>query len=236
MVMNSTPTLDYNTDIIQAVSFIASVLQCPTVDDFCSYVELIAIEFHKVNAIDMLKQQFLRSLQKLSKGSSSALQGGELFRTTDEFLWNVFDFCRQGGPVSLTDTEKQEIDSQLSKALPTIKSGLHEAFLPLNADQRQTAKIYRSAVQFLVDDFGNLNVVENRTTMDSEPKRSPMALSEQLAELLKSGPVESLDEELVCWEDDSALGPFPYNPPRIDVAGVPSSHKWWNEDDRKFKK
>uniref|UniRef100_A0A914V5H8 Uncharacterized protein n=1 Tax=Plectus sambesii TaxID=2011161 RepID=A0A914V5H8_9BILA len=182
----------------------------------------------------MLKQAFLRSLHTLSKGSSSTLPSCELFRTTNEFLCNVFDYRRQGGPINLNDTEKQVVGSQLSDILPIIESGLYEAFWSLDAGQRQTAKIYRSAIQFLVDDFCNLNVVDDARA-HNEAKSSPIVLSEQLAELLECGPVESLDENLVCWEEGGALGEFPCNAPPIDVTMVPGSHKWWNEDDRKFK-
>uniref|UniRef100_A0A914V2T2 non-specific serine/threonine protein kinase n=1 Tax=Plectus sambesii TaxID=2011161 RepID=A0A914V2T2_9BILA len=180
---------------------------------------------------DASKEKFFSSLEKVMKGLSSTFTDFELLRTTDEFLRSVFDFCCQGGPLNLNDTEKIRAGSQLSNILPIIESGLYEAFLPLNADRRQTAKIYRSAIQFLVDDFGNLKV-DNPTMADSEAKRSQMVLSDRLAELLECGPVESLDENLVCWENDGALGEFLCNPPPIDLIGVPSSHEWWNEDER----
>uniref|UniRef100_A0A914X6N6 Uncharacterized protein n=1 Tax=Plectus sambesii TaxID=2011161 RepID=A0A914X6N6_9BILA len=169
------------------------------------------------DATDDSKEKFLQSLEKYSKGSSSKFTNFELWQNTDELLCNVFDFRRYGGPVNLNNTEKQVVSSQLFDILPIIESGLHKAFWPLDADQRQTAKIYRSAVQFLVDDFGNLNVVDDATA-DTEAKSSPMVLSEQLAELLECGPVESLDEGLLCWEDDGALGEFPCSPAHGQLA------------------
>jgi hypothetical protein len=70
----------------------------------------------------MSKQFFFRSLSKLSTESSSTFSSSELFRTTGEFLRNVFDFCRHQGPVNLNDTEKQLVISQLSHALPILSN------------------------------------------------------------------------------------------------------------------
>jgi len=133
--------------------------------------------------------------------------------------------CRYQGPINITDTEKQLVGSQLSAALITIESVLNATFLPLDADQRQTAKIYRSAVQFLVDDFRHLNFVNIKGN----------SLSERLKELLNDGPVESLDWNLVGWQDNTALGKFTFNMLTIDITGVLNNHTWWNENDRTLK-
>jgi hypothetical protein len=93
--------------------------------------------------------------------------------------------------------------------LLTIESGLRVAFRSLDADQRLTTKLYRSAVQFLGDDFPNMNMNDAATTADFEAKRTP--LSERLAELLNCDPVESLKDNLVSWQDDTALGEFSFN-------------------------
>ncbi|UJR13691.1 hypothetical protein I4U23_000703 [Adineta vaga] len=180
----------------------------------------------------MSKQIFFRSLAKLSQISPSP-PDSNLFRITDDFLRSVFEFCRNQGPQNLHDVEKRLVVVQLSNALPTLESGLSIVFLPLSADLRQTGKIYRSAIQFLIDDMSSLTKDIETKTMNSESGQS--FLSIRLNELVNCGPVESLDDNLVYWQDDTALGEFTCNSPPADITGVPDTHIWWTEYDRSSK-
>ncbi|CAF1294474.1 unnamed protein product [Rotaria sordida] len=223
---------NYKQDVIQAAKTIANERKYQTVEDFCSCVELVRSELQMTDSLLMSKNNFFRALVKLNQILPSA-SDSDLFRITGNFLRSVFEFCRHQGPQNLSDTEKQMIVSQLSDALPTLESGLPAAFLPLDADQRQTGKIYRSAIQFLIDDFSHLTKDIETTTMNSESEQN--SLSTRLAELMNCGPVESLHDNLVYWENDTALGEFPCNAPAADITGVPNTHIWWTNDDRNSK-
>ena len=91
-----------------------------------------------------------------------------------------------------------------------IELAFFDIYATLNYDLRQSAKIYLSGLQFIVDEFN-----------DDED------LHEKLIELSNSASVQDVKsyiaitkEELFDWTEDS----------KIDITKLPETHvSWWNE-------
>jgi hypothetical protein len=136
----------------------------------------------------------------------------------------VFDLCstchRTNTSLAsiFTSDEIDEMRAELPKHLSKVERGADAKLQHMHEYDIDRAKVYRSALQFLADDFKFLDCADAQ-------------ILPQLAEITKWKIVAKLDCLIEDWSD--AWTEFPIPPPKkYNLQGVPESHSWWTEDNR----
>jgi len=109
------------------------------------------------------------------------------------------------------ENNRKHIAQLILKLLRKIKIGISYSFGFLSHDQKITAQVYRSGLQFLVDNFNELAQPTNRKT-------------KAIASLLKISAVDELTDAIFHWSPFLAEDKLP------DLTGIPDSHIWWNRN------
>lgn len=161
-----------------------------------------------------MKQEFLERLNQLNSAD-------EPWYVTEKLFYRLFDINRQH--IVFTEDERKHVGELLHKTLPLIEKCIGELSLFMHhAGRICSANIIRSAVQFLVDDYGDFPI-----SADDECTET---LSDALQKLAQSDAVAELDEKVHTWNNGGPGMDDVYD--YSDVVGVgemPDSHTWWKE-------
>lgn len=128
----------------------------------------------------------------------------ELGGLTNKLLREIYDYGRKCNYL------KPRLYINEPNLIERFKAGIEYSFDFLDDEQQITAKIYRSGLQFLVDNFKLV------------AQDCPGASFESLENLEA---VKDLDYKISHW------GPYLGFEESPDLTGIPKSHYWWNLGD-----
>lgn len=167
-----------------------------------------------------LKRELVEKARLLA--TSSITTKSDLYRIaheTSRLLILVFRLSKSA--VSFNEEERRELGPVLAAALPKIAQGVEQEFVALGPEQLSTARIFRSGLQFLIDDFRTFPVIN--------AQGKEQTLQSILETLAKSEEMVGIDEDLQRWNDA-----FPdmlvADDEKPDLTGVPISHRWWKQN------